>query len=44
MLPFRELLSSANPFTWSKELDEAFQASKEDIVRLVKHGVEMYDP
>ena len=32
MLPFRHLLSSKSPFSWSPALEEAFRKSKEEIV------------
>ena len=44
MLPFRHLLSSKVPFSWSAELETAFQASKEEIVRQCKEGVRTFDP
>ena len=44
MEPFRHLLGSKAPFAWSPELDAAFQASKEEIVRQCEHGVRTFDP
>jgi hypothetical protein len=44
MLPFRELLSPSSTFLWTQELEKAFQASKDEIVRLVEYGVKMYNP
>ena len=43
MAPFRPFLSPKNKFEWSKELDEAFEASKEAIVRAIIKGVEIFD-
>ena len=44
MEPFRHLLSNKVPFAWSAELEDAFQASKAEIVRQCTHGVRMFDP
>ena len=44
MAPFRSLLQKNAQFCWTSELEEAFQHSKEEIVRLVIDGVKMYDP
>ena len=44
MQPFRHLLSTKAPFQWSPDLDQAFQASKEEIVRQCLHGVKSFDP
>ena len=44
MAPFRELLKPDNKFSWTEELDESFIAAKQEIVRLVKDGVMMFDP
>ena len=44
MLPFRHLLSSKVPFSWSAELDTAFGASKQEIVRQCKAGVRSFSP
>ena len=43
MDPFRELLSKKRPFYWDSVLDETFQRSKEEIVRLSKAGVRAFD-
>ena len=43
MDPFRELLSKKRPFFWDSVLDDAFQKSKEEIVRLSKAGVRAFD-
>lgn len=44
MAPFRHLLSPSTTFTWTKELETAFQRSKQKIVELVKEGVAAFDP
>ena len=42
MAPFRPFLSLKHPFQWSQQLEEAFQRSKEEIVRAIKRGVEIF--
>ena len=44
MLPFKHLLSSKVPFSWSPELQTAFEQSKLEIVRQCKEGVRAFDP
>ena len=44
MLPFRELLQKGRQFSWTKELDQIFLASKEKLVDLVHEGVRSFDP
>ena len=44
MEPFRQLLSSKLPFSWSPELDQAFEKSKNEIVRQCSIGVRKFDP
>ena len=44
MAPFRHLLSSKVPFEWSEELQVAFDASKQEILRQCEHGVRTFDP
>ena len=44
MAPFRHLLSSKVPFQWSEELQTAFDASKQEILRQCEHGVRTFDP
>ena len=44
MLPFRHLLSSKVPFSWSPELNIAFAASKQEVIRQCKDGVRKFDP
>ena len=44
MQPFKHLLSTKAPFQWSPDLEAAFQASKEKIVRQCKAGVKSFDP
>ena len=43
MLPFRNLLKPDTPFQWTNELDQAFEASKSEIIKQIKTGVEIYD-
>ena len=43
MDPFRHLLSNKVPFSWSPDLEEAFEASKQEIVRQVEAGVRSFD-
>ena len=42
MLPFRQLLRPQVPFAWSEELDKAFTASKEEIIRQCERGVRLF--
>ena len=44
MAPFRHLLSPKNEFKWDEDMEEAFVASKKEIVRLIKEGVDAFDP
>ena len=44
MQPFRHLLSSKSSFSWSPELEEAFQASKQEVVRQCEEGVRSFNP
>ena len=44
MAPFRPLLSPSSKFHWDAQLEEAFQASKLEIIRLVEEGVESFEP
>ena len=44
MLPFKHLLSSKVPFSWSADLDKAFEASKREIVRQCREGVRSFNP
>ena len=44
MLPFRHLLSSKTPFSWSPDLEMAFQESKMEIIRQCEEGVRTFDP
>ena len=43
MEPFRRLLSSKLPFTWSEELSAAFEKSKEEIIRQCTLGVRKFE-
>ena len=43
MAPFRELQSKKKPFYWDETLEDAFQKSKEEIMRLSLEGVRSYD-
>jgi hypothetical protein len=42
MAPFRHLLSPKVPFSWSAELESAFQASKAEIVSQCEKGVRSF--
>ena len=44
MAPFRHLLSSKVPFNWTPELQSAFDASKQEIIRQCEKGVRSFDP
>ena len=44
MQPFRHLLSSKSSFSWSPELEQAFQASKQEVVRQCEEGVRSFNP
>ena len=44
MVPFRHLLSSKVPFNWTPELQSAFDASKQEIIRQCEKGVRSFDP
>ena len=37
MQPFRTLLSSKTPFTWTEELDKLFETSKKVIIKCITH-------
>ena len=43
MQPFRDLLRSKSPFTWTQEHDKLFETSKKVIIKGITHGVEIYD-
>ena len=43
MLPFRNLLKPSTEFLWTPDLQEAFEKSKEEILRAVEKGVRTYD-
>ena len=44
MEPFKPLLSPKTPFVWTEELDHAFQQSKEELIRAIEEGVQIFDP
>ena len=44
MDPFRHLLSSKVPFNWTPQLQEAFDASKQEILKQCETGVRSFDP
>ena len=44
MAPFKHLLSSKAAFTWSPDLDAAFQASKVEVAKQCAAGVRAFDP
>ena len=41
--PFKPFLSPRYKFSWSPDLEEAFQKSKEAIVEAIRQGVEIFD-
>ena len=43
MAPFKPLLSPKSKFTWTIELEAAFQSSKTLIINAIKRGVEIFD-
>ena len=43
MAPFRHLLSPATEFAWTDELEEAFVASKKQIIKMIQIGVFAFD-
>lgn len=44
MEPFKPLLSPRTPFHWDNTLETAFQQSKQDIIKEIENGVEIFDP
>jgi hypothetical protein len=44
MARFKPFLSPRCKFSWSNELEEAFQLSKKSIVLSIREGVEIFDP
>ena len=43
MEPFKPFLSPRCKFSWSSQLDEAFQQSKIAIIDSIRHGVQIFD-
>ena len=43
MEPFKPFLSPRCKFSWSPQLEEAFQLSKDAIIRAIREGVEIFD-
>ena len=43
MLPFRQLLKPGTPFTWTQDMDQLFEESKEIIIKEVEEGVRIFD-
>ena len=43
MQPFRELVKSNSEFSWTQTLQDAFDDSKKQIVKLVEEGVSTFD-
>ena len=41
--PFRSLLKPSSPFTWSTDLQQAFDASKTEICTRIQEGVRIFD-
>jgi hypothetical protein len=44
MQPMKHLLSTKIPFSWSPELEAAFEESKREVVRQCELGVRTFDP
>ena len=44
MSPFKKLLSPKTKFLWTEELDNAFKQSKDDVIKAIRQGVEIFDP
>ena len=44
MAPFKPLLSPKTKFFWSEDLEHAFQASKQNLIEAIQHGVQIFDP
>ena len=44
MAPFKPFLSPKQQFSWTEELDKAFEISKQSIIEEIRHGVEIFDP
>ena len=42
--PFRKFLSPKVKFEWTKSLEDAFNAGKNEIIRAIEDGVEIFDP
>ena len=43
MEPFRHLLKPDGPSLWNEELQQAFEHSKEEIMKQVERGIETFD-
>ena len=43
MLPVKHLLSSKAKFTWTDTLDVAFKNSKDEIMKAIINGVQIFD-
>ena len=43
MSPFRSLFKPSSPFTWSTDLQQAFDASKTEICTRIQEGVRIFD-
>ena len=43
MEPFKPFLSPRCKFSWSPQLEEAFQLAKDAIIRAIREGVEIFD-
>ena len=42
--PFKEFLSPKHRFFWNDELEAAFEDSKAEIMEVIKHWVQIFDP
>ena len=43
MVPFKPFLSPRCQFSWSSEIEQAFQESKEAIIKAIQAGVQIFD-
>ena len=44
MKPFKPFLSPKTPFLWTEELEHAIEQSKIELIKVIEHGVRIFDP